>query len=316
MANDAFQFDEVSSDAPQKKQGIGCLGGFLIGCGILFLILLIAGGVGGYFLYSFIKQGYSTDPAKIDQWLQEVIECKVPEKYEGKMGLNYSFADFHIKLLILMPVDAALDQDDPGLTRFMVFGGPEEANQRQLEMQFEQQFEQQMQQNPNLKGQGGERVESTKVEVQVGEYKYQATRSVYSTEEDRRVISYMVSPKAGVLVAAFGPEEGFDQEAFDAFLKSMKADPPPVAVEMEEADKLEAPAPDAQPASAPKEEPEAKDQPPAKDEPAAKDEKAAPPAEEAPKQPEKGEPAPKEEPKQPESTAETPKDAPAVKSDE
>lgn len=233
MANDAFQFDDAGEPTPKQKKGIGCFGGFLIGCGILFLILLIAGGIGGYFLYSFVKGGYTDDPVKINQWLQEVVECEVPAGYEGKMGLNYSLGEFRMKLLMFLPVAASLESEDPTFTRFIVFEGPPGADQSELEHQFEQGFENQMRNNPQIKGQKGERTESERVDIQVGEHMHKATRSIY-TEGDKRLLSYMLSVKDGVLVVAFGPEEGFDMESFNAFLRSMKVPAPP-----EEAPSLE-----------------------------------------------------------------------------
>lgn len=228
MSNDTF---EINEGAPQQRSGRdGCLTGALIGCGVTLLLLIILGAAAGYFIYRIARDAYSTDPVKLNEWLQEAVESEIPAGYEGKAGMNISIAGFGVKMIMIMPKDVDIQKDVPDVTNFMIFSGPQGMDRGQLEQQFEAQREQ----NPNFGGgKGLERVEGEQVTVKVGGHDFTANKEILASEDGTRYVQYLLFPKTNVVFVAMGTEENFDQEAFESFLQSMKVPAPAEAKEAE-----------------------------------------------------------------------------------
>ena len=205
-----FQIEDMRSSESRS----GCLRGCLMGCGVLAILAFLALVVAGFFVYRVVDQAIIRDPEQANQVLQEVLQCQVPEGYRTEQAVKVPVLD--MRMVMIQPVGGFRPQED---TMFIVVAA-QNFKPEQLEQQFRMQAAQQ-----GAKFPAGKAKETSIVKVQVGDRTREATK-IQSRDEKQSFVQYLVPIKPGVLCTAHGPQDGFDQAAFESFLKSIRGLPP------------------------------------------------------------------------------------------
>ena len=195
--------------------------GCLIGCGVVCLLGVLLAAIGGIMLYRWGKQGISEDPVTVGGWLEEIAQCRTPDGYAPRFGMNYTVAGAGMKIIFIAPEEVAHMDDMEGWgkkTAFIVFsmpGVPEEAVREAFENQEQQGF---MGSPPN--GTDVSTLETKTVDIQVANGIVKARRSV-RTADDESTISYDIFIRPDAMLSAVGPVDEFDQEAFETLMNSI-----------------------------------------------------------------------------------------------
>ncbi|QDU63609.1 hypothetical protein Pan216_44900 [Planctomycetes bacterium Pan216] len=208
-SSETFDSEEKRPSRP-KGQGLGCLGWSLIGCGGVLVVFVIA----AIILVWYMKSLFVEDPVQAGKMLQEIVPCRVPEGYEPRMAMRIPIVDG--SFVVIAPKGVAFAGSDEKAFDFTVFFVAHfpGATKEQLQVQLKQQ------------GIGdGENVQvkdEAPVEIEAGGETFRGERAVSQGKGDGKpMVQYFFPLRAGVIMAAFGPEEKFDEAALKSFLGSI-----------------------------------------------------------------------------------------------
>lgn len=182
----------------------------LIGCGSLALVFVVCCGIAIYFAAKNAREGMSSDPNVIRQWLQKEVKCDPPKGYECVRGFQANMLGSPAGSILVAPEGTkveANDDVDPSVTTFLLTKAPFADQSRPKET--------------------GDRKE-TKVEdvvVSVSEKKVKAVRREV-TQHNMKRIEYQVPLRKSLVFLAAGPADQFDQKAMEDFLGTMRLDQP------------------------------------------------------------------------------------------
>ena len=182
----------------------------LIGCGSLALVFVVCCGIAIYFAAKNAREGMSSDPNVICQWLQTEVKCDPPKGYECVRGFQANMLGSPAGSILVAPEGTkveANDDVDPSVTTFLLTKAPFADQSRPKET--------------------GDRME-TKVEdvvVSVSEKKVKAVRREVTQHQMKR-IEYQVPLRKSLVFLAAGPADKFDQKAMADFLGTMRLDQP------------------------------------------------------------------------------------------
>ncbi len=192
-----------------------CLGGCL-------LMFIMCGGGFGFVFYK-LKQGMSTDRVKVEAVAQTMVKCEIPPGYKGILSMDLfgvmQMAQIGPESMTLDKADpqAAKPQDMPLLISLLTFSSDLDAQTRQQLQQSQGNQSQQQQLT----------VESSQeIELEVGG-EDRIFQEVIGKQKDGTRIKQVSGTLPGVdgqvvIVSFMGSAETFDDDAMEAFLKSVQ----------------------------------------------------------------------------------------------
>lgn len=203
-------YDYRAAPPPRKSS----LWKWVLGCGCLVVVLVIVGIVGAVAGGAYwVSKSFTTDPVKAKEIADGIVKFEVPKGYEMKGAVN------------MMGVKFALfgrpNESDSGLFCFMM------AFPKKLGLSAKDMENQMNKQVKDKGGRGEMKVESSGEETIVVDGKeVKAQKNVMTSQDGKgKTIVYQIlldKPESAVMIQIGGPEQGFDQEGFSAFIKSLK----------------------------------------------------------------------------------------------
>lgn len=201
---------DIGGEPPRRQEG-GCVKGLLIGCGLLF-VLVVAAVVAGFFFVSRYFS-FTKDPVQAAQILNQVIECELPMGYEPV----FAFRAAVFRMVLIGPQGMDMGKGDPNATLFFVFsasGKDEDAMRKAFEDQLRQQgFAADIEDS-----------KESQIDLDVGG-KPMTARKIEGRQDGEEVVLYQLLVKPSVLFVATGSKTKFDQKAMESLLGSIKLDP-------------------------------------------------------------------------------------------
>lgn len=199
------------ADDKKKQPKKSNLWKYLVGCGVLVVVLGIAGIAGVVY---WISQSFTQDPVKAKAIASSFIEFDVPEGYQMKFGGKI--------LGIKMAAFAKTAKEDEGLFAMVMYFPKYMAQDRKA---MESQMDQQLQKQAGQKNYRVEDRDETTLTVRGEDVK--ATRATLVEEgsgAEKRQYTFLLDAKDGgtIMVMLQGPEDDFDSAAMDAFIDSIK----------------------------------------------------------------------------------------------
>jgi hypothetical protein len=76
----------------EEKSKSGCGTKLLIGLGAGFAVFVIVACAGGYFMFQKMKNAVTTEPAKVQQISESVVDLEIPAGLEPKFGMDFRVA--------------------------------------------------------------------------------------------------------------------------------------------------------------------------------------------------------------------------------
>jgi hypothetical protein len=182
----------------------------LIGCGSLALVFVVCGSIAIYYAVKNAREGMSSDPKVIGQWLQKEVKCDPPKGYECIRGFQTNALGSPVGSILVATIGTKVEANedvDPSVTTFLLTKAPFADQSRPQET--------------------GDRKE-TKTEdviVSVSEKKVKAVRREVTQHKMRR-IEYQVPLRKSLVFLAAGPADNFDLKSMEDFLGTMRLDQP------------------------------------------------------------------------------------------
>jgi hypothetical protein len=181
----------------------------LLGCGTLALVFVVCCGVAIYYAVKNAREGTSSDPAKIREWLRAEVKCEPPKGYECRRGANFSALGSAVGTILVAKPEADLDEEgsDPTTTTFLLVKAPMADQSR-----------------PKETG-GRKETETQNVTLTVSEKKVKAVRREVTQAGIKR-LEFQVPLRKNLVFLAVGPLEAFDLKSMEDFLGTMRLDQP------------------------------------------------------------------------------------------